>query len=182
MFTGIQITELNGKYIDQEKWYVLYTRPNFEKIIDKRLKELGFHSYLPLKKELRFWNQKKVWIEIPLFRSYVFIKTSLKKKDRVFSLSGILNYVSFGNQLGTLNEDEINRIKKICQFNGEIKIEFEKPEVGKRVEICEGPLKGLMGFLSVTNGKRKIRIRIEKLNCFASIIMDFDSVLLKYAS
>ena len=68
---------LNRDSVDQDNWYVLYTRPNFEKRINKELNELGFYSYLPLQKELRQWNDRKVWIESPLFKSYLFIKISL---------------------------------------------------------------------------------------------------------
>ena len=124
MYTRTKKINLLRRHIYNECWFVLYTRPNFEKIIDKKLKELGFHSYLPLQKELRHWNDRNVWIETPLFRSYIFIKTNLKKKDRAFKVNGILNYISFGSQLATLSEEEINRIKQLCSYDSRITIEF----------------------------------------------------------
>ena len=169
-------------YNDHERWYVLYTRPNFEKIIDKRLKEAGLQSYLPLQKELRYWNDRAVWIETPLFRSYIFIKTSLKEKDKAYMVNGILDYVSFGSQLAALSEEEISRIKQLCLYDGKIIIEFRETETGKKVEICDGALRGLNGLLTEVNGDRKVRIYIESLNCFASVLVDFDSVSLKYIS
>lgn len=171
---------LLNKYIEQEHWFVLYTRPNFEKIIDKKLKELGFHSYLPLQKELRHWNDRNVWIETPLFRSYIFIKTDLKKKDRAFMVNGILNYVNFNSQLAILSEEEIDRIKHLCSYHGKISIEFENPESGSKVEILDGVLKGLRGFLVNVDNSRKIHIKIKSLNCFAAVTIDSDSISFKY--
>ena len=182
MYTKSKKINLFGKYVDHEQWFVLYTLPNFEKIIDKKLKEFGFHSYLPLQKELRCWNDRKVWIETPLFRSYIFIKTNLKKKDRAFKVDGILNYVSFGSHLATLSEEEIDRIKLLCSYQGKISIGFENSEVGNKVEICEGVLKGLKGFLIDANGNKKIHINIESLNCFASVMIGSDSVSFKCIS
>jgi len=174
--------DLLKNYVDHEQWFVLYTRSNFEKIIDKKLKELGFYSFLPLRKELRHWNERKVWIETPVFKSYIFIKTKFKKKDQVFKIAGILNYVRFESQLAILSEEEINKIKQLCFYKDKITIEYDKLETGKKMEICEGVLKGLKGFLTELNGVRKIRLYIESLNCFACITMDLDSFSIKYIS
>ena len=176
---------MNNKYLintnkDQERWYVLYTRPNLEKPVNKNLKAMGFNSYLPLQKELRHWNDRNVWIETPLFRSYVFIKIKFKEKDLAFKVNGILKYTRIGSEFAILSEQEINRIKQICLYEGKISIDFEKLEVGKEVEICEGVLKGLRGYLLETNDNKKIRISIESLNCFASVTVDFDSVSHRY--
>ena len=180
MSIALNIKELTRSYIDQENWYVLYTRPNFEKIIDKRLKEHGFNSYLPLQKELRQWNDRKVWIETPLFKSYIFLKTSIRKKDLVFKITGILNYVRFGSQLPIISEQEIDRIKQLCLYQGKILIELENSRVGEEVEIREGPLAGLHGILTGVNDTKKVCIHIESLNCFASVVIGSDSVSLKY--
>ena len=180
MYTESKRINLIRRYVDHEHWFVLYTRPNFEKIIDKKLKELGFNTYLPLQKELRHWHDRKVWIETPLLRSYIFIKTSLKKKDRVFRVNGIVNYISFSSQMAILSEEEIDRIKQLCLYQGKISIEFEQLDVGSKVEICDGALKGLRGLLTTVNNSRKIHINIKSLNCFAAVTIDSNSVSFKY--
>ena len=176
---------MNNKYVinnyeDPERWYVLYTRPNMEKQVNKNLKAFGFNSYLPLQKELRHWNDRNVWIETPLFRSYVFLKIRFKTKDLVFKVNGILKYVCIGPEFAILTEQEISRIKQLCLYEGKITIDFERLKAGKEVEICEGVLKGLRGCLLEISDNRKIRISIESLNCFASVTIDFDSVSLRY--
>jgi len=173
---------LNRKYIQSECWYVIYTRPNFEKRVAQNLKELGFLIYLPLQKSLRHWNDRKAWIETPLFRSYVFIKTNLKRKDQAYKVKGILKYVRIGSKLAVLREQEIEWIKQLCLYESKITIEFENLEVGKKVEIREGALKGLTGFLTDVDDNRKVRIHIESLNCFASIQLDYNSISLKNIS
>jgi transcription antitermination factor NusG len=167
---------------DSERWYVIYTRPNFEKRVDRNLKEFGFHSYLPLQKQLKCWNDRKAWVETPLFRSYIFIKTNLKKKDLAFKVDGILKYVSNGRKLAILSEKEINRIKQLCLHAGKIDILIEDIEIGKKVEISGGVLKGLKGYLTEVNDSRKVRIHIEGLNCFANVTIDSEYISLKHIS
>lgn len=180
MYTLIRKINPLRRYFDKEFWFVLNTQPNFEKIIDKKLKTLGFKTFLPLQKELRQWNEQKVWIETPLFRSYIFIKTNLKKIDRAFDVNGILDYVRLDSELAILSEQDIKRIKKICSYQGKINIEFENLEAGSKVEICEGTLKGLIGFLSNIKDNWKIQIHIQCLNCFASMTINADTISLKY--
>ena len=182
MYTITKKINLLRRHVDNEYWFVLYTKPNFEKIIDKKLKELGFNTYLPLQKELRHWNDRTVWIETPIFRSYIFIKTNLKNKDLSFRVDGILNYVSLGSQLSILSGEEIDRIKQLCSYQGKISIEFENQELGTKVEISEGALKGLIGFVTDINDNNKFRIQIESLNCFACVTVDRDAISFKYIS
>lgn len=173
----------NGSYLNEIKnWYVLYTRPNAEKRTSLDLQKIGFESYVPLQKELRHWKDRKRWVETPLFKSYVFIKSNNKERERTFKVNGILNFVRVGSKLATLSEEEIERIKKLCSYEGKITIEFENLEVGKKAEILEGVLKGLTGLLTEVNDNRKVRITIKGLNCFANVAIDFDSISLKYIS
>jgi len=174
--------DLNKSYIHQDCWYVIYTRPNFEKKVDAELRRIGMYTYLPLQKALRQWKNRKAWIETPLFRSYVFVKTNLKEKDRTYIVNGLLNYVRLGSKLAILSEEEIERIKQLCLYPGNIEIEFDHLIIGKKIEICSGILQGLTGYILEKNDNKKLRIHLEGLNCFATLVVDYDSFSFKYIS
>lgn len=176
----MKMNENKYKPFDPEYWCVLYTRPNFEKRVDNQLKEIGFISYLALHKELRYWNDRKAWIESPLFKSYVFIKTSIRRKDFALKVIGAVKYIYFGSRIAVLKDYEIERIKQLCQYQEKVSIEYDILKVGQKVEISSGVLKGLTGYLTEIGDKRKVRIQIESLNCFVSIVTDIDSVALKF--
>lgn len=159
-----------------KKWYVLYTKPNAEKRAGLDLQKIGFESYLPLQKELRHWKDRKRWVETPLFRSYVFIKSSNKERKRAFKVNGILRYVSFNGQPAKLREEEIKKIRLLCKSESKIEIDCNDLEVGRDVLICEGLLTGLRGKLVHINSSPKIKIYIEGLSCFASILLDTEKV------
>ncbi len=159
-----------------KNWYVLYTRPNAEKRAGLDLQKIGFESYVPLQKELRHWKDRKRWVETPLFKSYVFIKSDNKERERAFKVNGILRYVSFNGQIAKLKEEEIEKIRLLCKSESRITIDFNNLEIGQNVLICEGPLMGLRAKLVNIKKHSKIKIYIEGLSCFASILLDTQKV------
>ncbi len=67
-----------SKDANTEKWIAAYTKPRHEKVAYDQLIDNGFTAYLPLLRQKRKWSDRKKWVEIPLFKSYVFVKTHLK--------------------------------------------------------------------------------------------------------
>jgi transcription antitermination factor NusG len=54
-------------------WYVMYTKPRHEKQVTRQLELLEINSYLPTIKTLRKWADRKKYVVMPLFPSYVFV-------------------------------------------------------------------------------------------------------------
>ncbi len=73
-------------------WYVVYTKSRFENVVNENLKNKTFESFLPkiLTKSKR--RDRKTNILIPLFPSYVFVRTDLNTNDHIEILktTGIL--------------------------------------------------------------------------------------------
>ena len=67
-----------SKDANTEKWIAAYTKPRHEKVAYDQLINKGFSAYLPLLRQKRKWSDRKKWVEIPLFKSYIFVKTQLK--------------------------------------------------------------------------------------------------------
>lgn len=163
-----------------KKWYVIYTKPKCERVVQNRLNELGFETYLPLSRELHRWNDREKWIEKPLFTSYVFLMSDTKTKNKVFEVFGILNFVSFNGKPANIHEDEIDRIRLLCKFFERVDIEYDIKNVGRKIEIMDGLLKGMRGTLVYSNSTSALRISIDSLNCFASVRLDNKKINLRY--
>ena len=54
-------------------WYVLYTKPKWEKKVAEQLQAMGIDCYCPLVMKERQWSDRKKKVEMPLFNSYVFV-------------------------------------------------------------------------------------------------------------
>ena len=46
-------------------WYAIYTRSRSEKAVNTELSLTGIESYLPLKKTIRIWSDRKKMVEVP---------------------------------------------------------------------------------------------------------------------
>ena len=158
------------------KWYALYTRPRFEKRVDAELKEKGIETYLPLRRVLRQWSDRKKWVEEPLFRSYVFVHISPKERIRSLRVNGVVRMVSFGGKPSVIPDDQIEAIRRFLREG----VQMEPTNYlvqGDLVEITQGPLMGIRGRLVEIRSERRFVISIDAIR--QSIAVEIDPSLLR---
>ncbi len=155
--------------MNQLQWYVAYTHSNTEKKVHTRVLNSGIESYLPLQTVKKKWSDRIKTVEVPLFSSYVFVKTTEEQIPRLMGIDGIARFLSFERKYATIKEKEIELIKKIVKDGKDINVERGAYCRGQRVKIKEGPLVGLEGTLIKEQGKSRFLIDIEGLNQMLSI-------------
>ncbi|MEI8137537.1 MAG: UpxY family transcription antiterminator [Bacteroidota bacterium] len=160
----------------EKKWFVLTIKPRHEKQISKRLTEINIENFVAFKNELRQWHDRKKWVEMPLFSRYIFIHTKEKDRHRVFEIPNTVKYLSIAGKVSEISANEIDRIKLLCSYPGEIKIEEGILHTGDEVIITSGHFKGLHGQIKKEGTKNKMKILLPSLGCFAEIEIDKNSV------
>ena len=80
---------MNTEEINTAPWNVLYTTPRAEKKVYNRLVEMDIETYLPLYKTIRQWSDRKKKVEVPLFNSYIFVRSSEKQRFEILSVYGV---------------------------------------------------------------------------------------------
>ena len=157
------------------KWYAIYTRPRAEKQIHARLVEIGVETYLPLQKTYRQWSDRKKLIEKPLLSSYVFVKVIPVEFPKVYKTDGVVKFVSFEGHPVAIPQKQIDNLRLLINSNAEVEVTSEKFEKGDNVEVMTGSLKGLTGELIKTGRKKRVIIRIDKLeqNIIVTIPVSF---------
>ena len=76
------------------KWIAVYTKPRHEKTVSNELYKKVM-KFLPLLREKRKWSDRKKWIEFPLFRSYLFVRTDLKNVLFIVQTPGVVKVIKF---------------------------------------------------------------------------------------
>jgi transcriptional antiterminator RfaH len=145
------------------KWYAIYTNPRAEKLVHARLVETGIETYLPLQKTYRQWSDRKKLVEKPLLSSYVFVKVIPVDFPRVYKTSGVVKFISFEGQPVPIPQKQIDNLKLLIDSNAEIEVTSDKFETGDNVEVVTGSLRGLTGELVKVHGRKRVIIRIDKL-------------------
>ncbi len=174
------LTTTNNPYMTNNqhdlKWFVLMTRPRAEKQVGRGLSERSVENFVPLQRQLKQWHDRKKWVDVPIFNSYIFVRTSEIRRNEVFAVNGITRYLSIGGQVCTVTNSEIERIRRICSFAGKVNIEHGHLQRGDEVEIMDGHFTGLRGQLLATKSGNRIKISIESLSCFAIVELDRTNV------
>jgi len=157
------------------QWYAIYTRANGEKKLLANLLEKNIECYLPVKKSLKAWSDRKKWVEEPLFRCYIFVKVCYKEFFTALNTPGVVCYVSFGGKAQPIPESQILSIKSFLdQSDHEITLTYERIQKGVSVEVLYGTLKGVKGEVININGQSRLVMRIDSMNCslYANISKD----------
>ena len=148
---------------NNKKWYALYTRSRAEKQMFSLLQKAGFDAYLPLRKVLKYWSDRKKWVEEPLFSSYIFVCISEAEYYDVLNIPGAVRYVTFEGKAVAIPPQQIEAIKQFITTGEELPEVDLKLSPGDKVEIITGPMKGIEGELVDIMGKKKVRIEISGL-------------------
>ena len=157
--------EINDK---TKNWIAIYTKSRHEKTVAKKLEMKNFEVYLPLLRERRKWSDRKKWIEYPLFKSYLFIKTQLKNSIFILKTPGIIRIVKFGDKIAIVNANHINAIK--LMISGGYKPNSTDYFIkGDPVQVIDGPLKGIEGEVIRVDDRDRLLIRINSIKHSVSI-------------
>jgi len=151
----------------EKRWHVMYVHARHEKRIHQEMFKMGLESLLPMRKEIHAWSDRKKWIEVPLFSSYVFANVTPDERSRVYLLDGFVKYVSTNGKPCIVPQWQIEGIKRIIGSYPERVDVLDSDYIGMEGTILAGPLAGLRGRV------------IDKKNqkCFTMKIDGIDGVL-----
>jgi transcriptional antiterminator RfaH len=145
------------------KWYAIYTKSRTEKKVASLLQREHIEVYLPLKKTLKQWSDRKKWVEEPLIRSYVFVKISEKEYYNVLNTPGAMKYVTFEGKAAPIAEWQITSLQKVIASIDVYELSTETFEKGNKIKITSGALTGVYGEIIEIRGNKKFIIRIEHI-------------------
>jgi transcription antitermination factor NusG len=145
------------------KWYAIYTNPRAEKLVYTRLLETGVETFLPLQKTYRQWSDRKKLVERPLLSSYVFVKVIPKEFPLVYKTTGVVKFVSFEGRPVAIPQNQIDNLRLLVNSDAEIEVTGESLAKGDNVEVVSGSLIGLTGELVSIGGRKRVIVRIDKL-------------------
>ena len=144
----------------EKSWYALYTKSRAEKKVLEELTKAEIEAYLPLKKTLRQWSDRKKWVETPIISSYIFIKITPADYQRIFDVRGVVAYVSYKGKACVIPDSDIMAMKRTIENQMDFSVETDKLEKGQLITVTSGPLEGIKGEVIDVQGTKKIILRI----------------------
>lgn len=152
-------------------WYALYTRPRHEKKVYELLTEKRIETFLPMARHLRQWKDRRKWVDIPLFNSYIFINIDIKDKIYALQTTGVVKVVGFGGEPAKIPDWQIDQLKRVLENSDSLKPE-QYLKIGDRVEVINGPLAGIRGHLREARGEWRVAILVDGIYQSTSFVVD----------
>lgn len=162
---------------DKYNWYAIYTKSRAEKKTLTQLQQRGIEVYLPIQKKLRQWSDRKKWVEMPLFNSYIFVKISEKEYYDVLQTPGVVRYVTFNGKAAKIRDEQIEFLKKLLSSEQELEISEHQFNVGEKVKVVVGVLHGMTGELVDVKNSKRFLVRFDQLG--RSVILNIPTVYLE---
>jgi len=151
------------KHVDP-RWYAIYTNPRAEKQVYNRLLKRGVETFLPLQRTYTTWSDRKKLVEKPLLSSYIFVKVNPANFPKVYAIPGVVKFVTFEGQPAYIPQNQIDNMRLLINSDAEVEVTSGKFEKGDHVEVVNGSLTGLTGELITAGDKKRVLIRIDKLD------------------
>lgn len=145
------------------KWYPVYTRSRAEKKAYDELLKKGIKCYLPLKKTLKQWSDRKKIVEEPLIKSYLFVYISAREYAEVLMTNGIARFLYFSGNIASMPEQQIENLKLLLATDAELEVFEYDIKAGEQVIIKAGPFKGMLAEIVALHNKRRLILRLENM-------------------
>ena len=145
-------------------WYVVYTKPKWEKKVAEQLTKSGIECYCPLIIQERQWSDRKKKVEVPLFNSYVFVRLAENDRNSVFQSSGVVRYLFWLGKPAIVRAEEINVIKKWLNTSDAIDLMVDTYKIGDAIQVESGPFTAQKAVVQEIN-KTHYVLYLESLGC-----------------
>lgn len=143
-------------------WYLIYSKPQRERLALENLERQGYLSYLPLIRNRRRRKGRYVSIIEPMFPRYLFVHLSDETDNwgPIRSTLGVANMVRFGMQAARVPDSLI----EMMQERDEEGVQTLAPpelEPGDQVLIVEGVMAGYEAIFQARTSKERVVLLLQ---------------------
>jgi transcription antitermination factor NusG len=160
----------------QFPWFALQVRTRHESSIGALLRARGYDPFIPLYQRRNRWSDRIKTVDAALFPGYLFCRLNLQNRLPVLMTPGVVQIVGFGRTPRPVDEDEITAIQTAIA-SGLPNQPWPFLQVGSRVQIECGPLRGLEGILLEFRGTQRLVLSVTLLQ--RSVAVEIDPTFVK---
>jgi transcriptional antiterminator NusG len=155
-----------------QPWLALVVRSRHEKSVQTILDAKGYRTSLPLVRCIHKRRAGSAWdSQRPLIAGYVFAVYDRENPFRIVTTPGVVQIVSYGGEPGTIPESEIEALERIAA-SGLPVANCGYTRVGEKVELIDGPLRGVQGIVLRDAKTTRLVVGVELLQRSVTIEID----------
>jgi transcription antitermination factor NusG len=158
----------NDEKVNNKHWLAAYVKMHHEKKIRDLLTSMGIEHFLPVKRELHQWSDRKKEVERVLIPMMIFVRVNNVEKMSVLSLPAVLRYMALRGEHrpAIIPDKQMDRFRFMLDHaDDDVTFRVEALNPGDKIRVIKGPLTGLEGELVTIDGQSSIAVRIDALGC-----------------
>lgn len=156
----------------EKKWYVVYTKPRWEKRIATSLTEQGIENYCPLNKVTKKWSDRNKVVLEPLFKGYLLVALLERDKWDIKNVTGVINFVYWLGRPAVVKQSDVETIRKFLNEFTDVEVtEISVINAKDKVIVKQGVFMDYKGIVLEVLGN-KVKIKIEALGVGLSAIFE----------
>lgn len=150
-------------------WYVLYLRPRCEKRVADYCRANGVSHFLPLRRETKIYQRRKVTVDKPLFAGYFFAGFDADERQELLQTDYVLRILTPLRQRPFLHQ--LAQIRKALRVDPTLGAE-SAIQRGQTVRITGGPFMGIEGVVTIIKGNATVSLNIEMIGQSVTVVVD----------
>ena len=148
------------------QWFAVHVKARSERKTREQLQAKNIEAYLPLRRQIHQWSDRKKQIDEPLIPGCLFIHIDLSSCYDVLVVQGVIRFVLFNHEPAVIPDYLLEGLKILLQRNGnDIEVTNEYIQKNKLVRITDGPLTNVIGEVSTLQDQQRLLIRFRELGC-----------------
>ena len=160
-------------------WFAIRVRLFHELKTKAKLEKMGVECFVPVRKELRVWHDRRVVKERVLTPQLIFVYATEDERIEALRLSAALYCVCVpGKSIPARIPDTQMQSFIFFVTNANNDVDFTETPLreGDRVRIVDGALAGLQGVVVNNKGKHFFALKVDMLGC---AIMEIEEELIE---
>jgi len=156
-------------------WFAVQVRAQRESSVADHLVGKGYELFLPMYKCRKRWSDRIKEIEAPLFPGYLFCRLDRNDRLPILKTPWVLQIVGLNGSPIAVDEEEIMAVRTLVT-SGVPTQPWPFMEIGDKVRIESGPLRGVVGILNQFKDNHRLVVSVTLLH--RSVAVEIDSALI----
>ena len=141
-------------------WQVLHLRPRCEKKLAEFCKLQNLDHYLPLRRETKIYQRRKVTVDKPVFPGYIFVCFDSEERLSLLKTNNIVRVLAPPPQEQLVFE--LNQIRGALSVDPSLGA-CNALTRGRRVRITGGPFMGIEGMVDKVKNATTVRLNVDMI-------------------
>lgn len=139
-------------------WYVLHLRPRSEKKVAEYCKQANLSHYLPLRRQTRVYQRRRVSFDLPIFPGYLFASFDRDGRLAILKSNHVVRILEPGNKRELLHQ--LAQVRKALRADPGL-VSCSAVQRGRRVRIKGGPFLGVEGVVAEVKGVTQVTLNVD---------------------